>query len=149
MALPISIYSKYDIWIEKQLALIFNHWLSKILFRQRATQYLRGSLSMGYPIDMFAVFAYGFELFCLHVGNQCGQGFSLAFGRLLQFAVLQERCDAVQQKPSVSVEYKLQFIFLYLSQMRWNTFQHSLRIRRLQRLKVGLIALFLRQMMKV
>ncbi len=120
MALPISIYSKYDIWIEKQLALIFNHWLSKILFRQRATQYLRGFLSMGYPIDMFAVFVYSFELFCLHVGNQCGQGFPLAFGRLFQLAVLKQRYDAVEQEPSVSVEYKLQFIRFYLSQVRRN-----------------------------
>lgn len=57
MALPISFYSKYDIWIEKQLALIFNHWLSKILFRQRATQYLRGSCLLTLDIELSSDFS--------------------------------------------------------------------------------------------
>ena len=50
----------------------------------------------------------------LFVGNQCGQGFSLTFGRLFKLAVFQERYDTVQQKPSVGVEYRLQFILFCL-----------------------------------
>ena len=62
-------------------------------------------MTIGYKIDISSSFRMTLnshiliiiirKTLCLYVGNQCGQGFSLAFGRLLQFAVLQERCDTV------------------------------------------------------
>ena len=106
-------------------------------------------LTIGYKIDISSGFRMTLnprilimiirKRLCLYIGNQCGQGFSLAFGRLLQFAILQERCDTVYQEPSVSVEYKLQFICFDLSKMCRNRFQYSFSIRCLQRLKLSLI----------
>ena len=67
------------------------------------------------------------------------QGLSLSGGRLFQLAVPQERRDAVQQEPSVRMEYKLQFNRFDLSEMCMNRFHYSIGIRRLQLLEISLV----------
>ena len=75
----------------------------------------------------------------LHVSNKRSQRFFLSLGRFFQLAVLQKRCDAMYKEPSISVEYKLQFILFYLFEMRRNRFQYSLGIRSLQHIKGSLV----------
>ena len=80
--------------------------------------------------------------YLLHINNQCSQGFSLSFGRSFQLAVVQKRCETMQQKSSVRVEQKLQFILFYLFEMCGNRCQHRFGIRRFQRIKIGLVFCF-------
>lgn len=56
----------------------------------------------------------------LCVDYQCGQGFSLSFGRFPQLSVSQQGGYTVYKEPSIRMKYILQFIRFNLSKVYRN-----------------------------